>query len=97
MTALHSVLDLRGLLGSGGHHPAVNSLHDCLGPGVASEGQGIRAGPDHQVGPTYRVGELVTLPVDDTPTLGATSPFENDDVTMPWCSAGTLRIGSFRT
>jgi hypothetical protein len=43
----------------------------------------MRLGPDHQLGPTYRVGELVTMHGDDTPTLGATWLFDNgDDVTI---------------
>jgi hypothetical protein len=42
----------------------------------------MRLGPDHQLGPTYRTGELVTLHVDDTPTLGATWLFDNGDDVM---------------
>jgi hypothetical protein len=43
----------------------------------------LRIQPGHDLGPTYQAGELVTLHVDNTPTLGATWLFEcGDDVTI---------------
>ena len=43
----------------------------------------MRLQPEHALGPDYTVGEMVTLYVDDTPTIGTTWLFDNGaDVTI---------------